>query len=149
MDPGEPFLNKELRWSTAEFEGVLHEFKIFSWRDVHEMYLLMLWQIEINVFLGGEFPHRGGKTNVKLGIFCCRFSVFWKNNLPVFFLSKMLFLGRKFHNTSTEFLVWGGVCFRNFCTHCKFSTGAHLNTGFDYRDSTIIEKVPNFQPSQS
>jgi hypothetical protein len=30
MDPGEPFLNKELRWSTAEFEGVLHEFKIFS-----------------------------------------------------------------------------------------------------------------------
>jgi len=116
MDPGEPSVNKELRWSTAEFESVLHEFKIFSWRDVHEMYLLILWQIEINVFLGGEFPHPGGKTNGKLGKFCCRFPVFWKNNLPTF-LSKMYFFGRKFHNTSTEFLVWGGVCFRNFCTH--------------------------------
>jgi hypothetical protein len=58
------------------------------------MYLLILWQIEINVFLGGEFPNPGGKTNGKLEKFCCRFSVFWKNNLPTF-LSKMFFFWEK------------------------------------------------------
>ncbi len=80
------------------------------------MYLLILWQIEINVFLGGEFPNPGGKTNGKLEKFCCRFSVFLEKRFANFFIKNVFFFGRKFHNTSTEVLVWGGVCFRNFCT---------------------------------
>jgi len=44
-----------------------------------------MWQIEINVFLGGEFPHPGGKTNGKFGKFCCRLSVFWKKICQLFY----------------------------------------------------------------
>jgi hypothetical protein len=61
-----------------------------------------MWQIEINVFLGGEFPHPGGKTSGKFGKFCCRLSVFWKNNLPTF-LSKMFFLGENFTTLQLSF----------------------------------------------
>ncbi len=43
-------------------------------------------------------------------------SLFFGKTICQLFYQKCFFFGRKFHNTSTEVLVWGGVCFRNFCT---------------------------------
>jgi hypothetical protein len=66
------------------------------------MYLLILWQIEINVFLGGEFPHPGGKTNGKLGNSVAD-SLFFGKTICQLFYQKCIILGENFTTLQLSF----------------------------------------------